>query len=302
MWTDPPVMSQSRRIRSSLPVAAVICVVGTFSARADADPPPEQLVFRASHAIFAHAEGLREPSGLALDPSTGTFLTVSDDSRHVFRLDAGGRITKRLHSVDDLEDAEGIDVASDGRILILSEELGGIVSMDPSDPNKAVLHLLSELPGFDAFLAVADNDAERLSPEGLAVNGKSGAVLVANERDPRVLIEVSPALDRIVGATVLSEERGFVCRHATDAELDISGLAYDAGRDGLWITSDTGKCVFFWDGSESPARHFDLAWLDGDTVRTVDNAEGVALAPDGVSLFLVTDNGKESRLFEYAVE
>ena len=176
------------------------------------------------------------------------------------------------------------------------------MSLDPDDPGQATLHLLSEMPGFDAFLSISDGDPKRLSPEGLAVDRKSGAVLVANERDPRVLIEVAPGLDRIVDVTLLSEELGFVCRNASDAELDISGLAHDAGRDGLWITSDTGKCVFFWDGSARPARHFDLAWLDGGAIRTVDNAEGVALGPDGGSLYVVTDDGKESRLFMYGIE
>ena len=289
-------------MRFVLPIAGVICATAFAPVAADNAAPPERLIFRDSHAIYAHADGLREPSGLALDPGTGAFLTVSDDSRHVFRLDAEGRIAERLHAVDDLTDAEGVDVAPDGRVLLLSEELGGIVAMDRDDPDKASLHLLSDMPGFQAFLDVAGGDPKRLSPEGLAVNGQTGAVFVANERDPRVLIEVAPALDRIVDVTPLSEERGFVCRHASDVELDISGLAYDAGRDGLWITSDTGKCVFFWDGSARPARHFDLAWLDGDAVRLVDNAEGVALGPDGGSLYVVTDDGKQSRLFVYGIE
>jgi uncharacterized protein YjiK len=295
-------MNTGRRVWSALPVAGAICVAAAAPAGADADAPPERLVFRESHAIYAHSEGLSEPSGLALDPGTGAFLTVSDDSRHVFRLGAGGGITERLPAVDDLKDAEGVDVAFDGRVLLLSEELGGIVSVDPAAPDMASLHLLSDMPGFDAFLTVAGGDPKRLSPEGLAVNGETGAVFVANERDPRVLIEVSPALDRIVGVTLLSQERGFVCRHAADDELDVSGLAYDVGRGGIWITSDTGKCVFFWDGSENPARHFDLAWLDGDQVMAVDNAEGVALGPDGDALFVVTDDGKASRLFRYSIE
>jgi uncharacterized protein YjiK len=264
--------------------------------------PPERLIFLESHPIFEESEGLREPSGLALDPATGEFLTVSDDSRHVFGLDAGGKVTRLPHAVADLKDAEGVDIAPDGRVLLLSEELGAILWMDPDAPHEATLHPLSDMPGFEAFLAVAGNDPGRLSPEGLAVNGQTGAVLVANEHDPRVLIEVSPSLDRIVGVTRLSEERGFVCRGASDEELDVSGLAHDAGRGGLWITSDTGKCLFFWDGSGQPARRFQLAWRDDDSIRAVDNAEGVALAPVGDALFIVTDDGKASRLFRYAIE
>jgi uncharacterized protein YjiK len=233
---------------------------------------------------------------------TGKFLTVSDNSRHVFVLGARGNVTRRPHGVRELKDAEAVDLAPDGRVLLLSEELGAILSVDPAAPHEATLHPLSKMRGFEAFLAVAGDDPGRLSPEGLAVNGKTGAVLVANERDPRVLFEVSPALDRIVGVSLLSQERGFVCRHARDEKLDVSGLAYDAGRGGLWITSDTGKCVFFWDDSESPARHFDLAWLDGEKVRPVDNAEGVALGPDGTTLFVVTDDGKSSRIVEYGIE
>jgi uncharacterized protein YjiK len=295
-------MNIGRRMWSGLPVAGVICVMAAAPAGADADASPERLVFRESHSIFAHEDGLTEPSGLALDPGTGALLTVSDDSRHVFLLDAEGGITRRLHSVHELKDAEAVDVAPDGRVLLLSEELGAILSMDPAAPDEATLHPLASMPGFEAFLAAAGDDPDRLSPEGLAVHALTGAVLVANERDPRVLIEVSPALDRIVGVTLLSQERGFVCRHRDDDELDVSGLAYDAGRGGIWITSDTGKCVFFWDGAENPARHFDLAWRDGEQVRLVDNTEGVALGPDGDALLVVTDDGKASRLFRYSIE
>lgn len=264
--------------------------------------PPQRLIFLESHPIFEESKGLREPSGLALDPATDEFLMVSDDSRHVFALDADGNVTRRLYGVAELKDAEGVDVTSDGRVLLLSEELGVILSVHPAAPDKASLYPLSKMQGFEAFLDVAGDDPDRLSPEGLAVNGQTGAVLVANERDPRVLIEISPDLDRIVRLTLLSQERGFVSRHASDDELDVSGLAYDNARYGIWITSDTGKCVFFWDGSESPVRHFDLAWRDGEQVRRVDNAEGVALGPGGDALFVVTDDGKASRVFRYSIE
>jgi uncharacterized protein YjiK len=305
MWTDFRPMKGGRRLWSALAVAwpiglSVASPVAADTAQAD---PPQRLVYLQTHQVFQDADGLREPSGLAFDPKTGAFLTVSDDSRHVFRIGPDGAIVQRLPKIDGLEDAEGIDLAPDGtRLLLLSEDLGTILSLDTAAQDEATLHPLSELPGFEAFLAAAGNDPERLSPEGLAINSQTGSVLVANERDPRVLIEVAPALDSIVGVKLLSEERGFVCDHASDDDLDVSGLAYDAQRNGFWITSDTGKCVFFWDGSDSPARHFDLAWPDGDKVRPVDNAEGVALGPDGTTLFVVTDDGKSSRIVEYGIE
>ena len=82
---------------------------------------------------------------------------------------------------------------------------------------------------------------------------------------------------------------------------DVSGLTVDPFRDGLWIVSDKGRAVHFLPDGGDPPESKTLVWRDGDRLRPLENAEGVALSPDGRSLFVVTDDGRNSRLVQYSI-
>ncbi|MGG7644805.1 SdiA-regulated domain-containing protein [Rhodovulum sp. YNF3179] len=272
----------------------------TDAGRAD---PPRQLTYIGSYPFHQGKAGLKEPSGLTLDPVSGGFLTVSDDSRHVFRTDDAGKVTGVLPKIDGLSDPEGIALApGTGRRLILAEEDAAIFAVDAAPPYTVQRRALLEIPGSDMLRDALGGDPGRLGPEGITVDPVTGTVWVVNERAPRLLVELSPGLDEIRAVTALTSELGFVSRDVADARLDVSGLAHDRRRGGIWMSSDTGKCLFFWPRRGGPAHRFDLLWQDGEDIRRIDNAEGVTLNAAGDRLFVVSDDGKDSRFFVYGID
>lgn len=294
----------TRTVRHALPVVlAALCIWWTAPSAAQNPTPPDRLRFLGSAPVHDRDAGLAEPSGLALDPGTNSLWTVSDDSETLFRLTKAGKLRDSGPRIDRLRDPEGIALDHTGqRLLVLSEADAAIMATDLDNPQAVRAYPLFGMAGTDLLTRALEGKTGDLSPEGIAVNADTGAVLVVNERAPRLLIEISSDLDRIVAVQPLSQNLGFLASGVTDHQLDASGLAYDAQRKGLWISSDTGKCLFFWEGPDSPARRFDLLWQEDDKVRPIDNAEGVALSADGETLYLISDDGKKSRFFEFAVE
>jgi hypothetical protein len=112
---------------------------------------------------------------------------------------------------------------------------------------------------------------------------------------------ITPNLAEIAAVTPLSAAAGFAVPGVEDSRLHASGIAFDAARGAFWITSDVGRSVFLWDG-RSPDLRFQLRWTHHGKSRAVHNAEGVASAPDGRGLRIVSDDGKDSRFFAYALD
>jgi uncharacterized protein YjiK len=133
----------------------------------------------------------------------------------------------------------------------------------------------------------------------MAVHPETGGVFVVKERGPRLLLELTPDLRRIRGALELSAEIGFADDETADDRLDLSGLAVDLRRGGLWIVSDTGARAFLLDLATLRARSWPLRDGNGSRVR---NVEGVAVSDDGAVLSVATDDGRKSRLHRYAIE
>jgi uncharacterized protein YjiK len=263
------------------------------SARADMDPAPRLV---ASYKIADKSSGLSEASGLTLAPDALGLLTVDDESGRIVRLGQDGEPGSDGMITQGLGDLEGIATRRDGTLLLIGEREATIWEFDPA--TGALLgHPLAGMAGFDmiraAFAAGDANDGL----EGITVDPARGSVFLLRERRPRLLIELSPDLGAIIGVRELTPDMGFVSDKADDHDLDVSGVAWDSGRDGFWIVSDAGKVLFFL-----AADHFQAqSWkLSADNGR-IESAEGIALSEDGTRLWLVTDAGNHSRLYEFAL-
>lgn len=294
--TDHSRLSQGHRSPIVLLTALLILAADLLVAQS-----PDRLVYRGSNPVYDEDTGLREPSGLSLSVTSGDFWTVSDNSSHLFHINTNGLVTSRGQPIQGLVDPEGIVQSGPDQLFALSEEGASIFVVQTNAARAVSEHALLDMQGANALLDALGGNPERLSPEGLAVDTSSGTVFIANERHPRLLIKVSPDLDAIVGVTRLTEDLGFASPVASERHLDISGLVWDAQRNGIWLSSDTGECLFFWDMTDQPARRFDLLWLRDGGIQPVDNAEGIALGSDGQTLFVITDDGKHSMLHEFEI-
>lgn len=235
---------------------------------------------------------LTEPSGLAVSPDGSGFWIVSDETRKLFRLEANGDLRAATGRDDRMRDLEGITLdARQGRLLAVSERNASIILIATDPPHRVRVIEVAALPGPTGLGALLEDRQNGL--EGIAVHPKTGAVFVLKEDAPRLLIEIAPSLDRVVSVRRLGE--------VLPAGEDVSGLAIDPDRDGFWIVSDTGKSVYFLPNDGGPVRHSALTWRKGDKLRRLNNPEGIALSPDGRSLFVVTDDGRHSRLVHYDI-
>jgi uncharacterized protein YjiK len=274
--------------------AAALAVAGAAEAG--------ELRFLESAQIADKAAGLSEPSGLALSADGRGFWTVSDDAPRILFIGRDGTVDP-ARSVDiGADDLEGVtEDPARGRLLVVSESSAEIVSVDLAD-GAVARHPLAEMAGWEAAPRALRESDPRDGLEGIAVEAATGNVFVVKERAPRLLLELTPDLARIRGALPLDAARGFADEETGDDRLDVSGLVVDAGRGGLWIVSDTGGRAFLLDLDTLQARSWPL--LDGESRKAerIRNAEGVALSADGRTLSVVTDDGKRSRLYRYAIE
>jgi uncharacterized protein YjiK len=243
-----------------------------------------------------------EPSGLAVAADGRGFRSVSDDAPRIVALGQDGALAPARALETDVTDLEGVaEDPARGRLLAVAEDAATIVIVDLAG-GAVELAPLAGLEGYEAIAAVFRDGDPNDGLEGIAVHPETGSVFVVKERGPRLLLELTPDLLRIRGALELSAEIGFVDDETVDDRLDVSGLAVDMRRGGLWIVSDTGGSAFLLDLETLTARGWPLLRSDKRGAKRIRNAEGVALSADGAVLHVVTDDGKKSRLHRYAIE
>jgi uncharacterized protein YjiK len=244
------------------------------------------LQFEASCSIKNKQLGLREPSGLALDPE-GTLWTVCDRSRRLFQLDTNGQILS-TREVDN-KGLEGITFDSQGHILVVDEDAGKILKYDPATGKEIADRRLKDMQGFSAVASDFKGDGNN-GLEGITHDPVRSEILLLKEADPGLLIAVSDDLERIVTVDHLDERRGFVDEELDSEAIDFSGICYDRVRDLCWIVSDQASQVFLYDrqsGSVTQRFSFEAA---GKTIR---KAEGVTLDRESRHLYVVCDQDAE---------
>lgn len=251
-----------------------------------------ELTYVSHVPLHLREVGLTEPSGLAVAPDGSGFWVVSDNTRRVFRLDIDGQLSTMLDRDELMRDLEGIAVSPDqDSLFMVSERNSSVIEISVGPPYKIRAIQLDQLPTPEDLGDAMEDRGDGL--EGIAQVPSTGAILVLKERNPRLLIEIAPTLDRVLSVRALDS--------LLPEGEDVSGLTVDPFRNGLWLVSDVGKSAHFLPDEGDTILTFDLYWRDDERMRRLDNVEGVALSLDGQALFVVTDDGKDSRLVEYKI-
>lgn len=280
------------RIGQSVFLAAAAWAVASNT---HADPP--RLTHLSTVTIYDKSNGLTEPSGLSLAPDGG-FLVVSDDTRRILKLSEDGRASPVTAKHPALKDLEGI-TADEHRVLAVTESSGAIIELQPDNPKSLRIVQLADLAGKQTSDIEWGGDN---GLEGIAISPATGRTYLVKERAPRLLIELSPDLSRIETATSLAKGAGFDVPGVKDDTLDVSGIAADPGQDALWILSDTGSSVFFYDLNTHVAERLALTVPRDGKAKPLRNPEGVAVSNDRTRLHVVTDDHKSSKLVTYRIE
>lgn len=250
----------------------------------------ESLQFEASCSIRDNERGLREPSGLALDPQ-GTLWTVCDQSRRLFQLDTNGQILAEREVGN--KGLEGITFDAEGHILVVDEDAGKILKYDPATGKEIADRRLRDMQGFCAVASDFEGGGNN-GLEGIAHDPLRSEILLLKEADPGLLIAVSDDLERIVAVDRLDESRGFVDGKRDAEVIDFSGLCYDSARDLFWIVSDQASRVFTYDRRRGRVTRYFSFDTAGKPIR---KAEGVTLDREAQHLYVVCDQDAELNRF-----
>jgi uncharacterized protein YjiK len=283
---------------SLLIVVSLIAVSGRVSYTGDESL---SLTYVDRFDILNEAEGLNEPSGLALSHEKNALWTVSDDTKKIFKIDFKGALHKE--QVFEIPDTglEGIALDPAGAFLYLvNEDENEIIKLNLQTQEVNLRKRLSEMAGYQSVARHFENSPPNKGLEGITWNIDSGTIFVMKEGIPGLLIEVSPDLEVILDHAILSEENGFVDDHTAGDKLDFSGICYDPGRKQFWIVSDKGQCLFLYDWQQDNAiQSLALEYRKNSDYREIKKAEGVAIDPAANRLYVVSD--KEARLYIYDI-
>lgn len=289
--------------RMSRIAATLACLTLSFigdSAFADCGNPT--IRFLESDRIADKSQGFSEPSGLSLTEDGQHFLSVSDDTAALFLLDPDGTLRQRQDLALNSSDLEGVALDTAGkRILAVSEGTASIVVIDAKSGDVDEI-ALSDIDGYKQAKRSFKKSDPNDGLEGIAVDAKRDRVFILKEKRPRVLLELSADLTKILRVTELTSDLGFADDDQSDRKLDVSGLAIDAPTGCLWIVSDKAERLFLFDpAGDNPAQSYPLDWLDDAKPRAIKNAEGIAHQAETDRLYIVNDKGKASRLFTFEV-
>jgi uncharacterized protein YjiK len=201
-----------------------------------------------------------EPSGIAWSEHLQKLWVVSGGDQHIYMLDAGGNVEKRLRFTGT--DLEGITFdAFDSTLWVIDEA------------TKDITHL--DLDGNVLYQKRMNYTTHRnKGPEGIAI-GRGRRLYILNERNPSVLFELDSSLS--IART-----------YQLDFAKDYSDVVYDESSKTFFILSDESKAFFEWD----PVRGVTAAY----SLRHKSN-EGIAYDRKKGIFYIVND--KKARLYIY---
>lgn len=290
-------------IRAGVAAVSAAGFIGLLPGLAPAQSPEAPALRQiGSGKIADRAEGFSEPSGLALTSDGAGYWSVSDDTEMIFRLTPEGRLLPDQFIPLPVKGLEGVvEDRARNRLLALREDTAEIVAVGLED-GLFTRHRLDQMAGFDGIADLFGAIRSNNGLEGITLDPATGEVAVLKENGPRLMIRIAADLSGILGAVELTEERGFICEGTDDVTLDVSDLTWDAARKAFWILSDEGSCVFLFDPATGQATGLSLPGSVDHPNRHPKNPEGIALNAEGSELRIVTDDGKDSRLFILSVD
>lgn len=267
----------------------------------DAAQSTLRLVYIERHNIENKEEGLREPSGLALSSAGDALWTVSDDEEKIFQLSLNGEIiTAQSFRIPD-KGLEGIALDPTGAfLLVVQEEENELILVDVATHEVVQRKRLRDMLGYDQVAADFASGDSNKGLEGVSWHGDSNTIFVLKEGEPGLLLELSADLSQILNHRRLDRQNGFRDSDTADAELDFSGLFYDASRRNFWIVSDRGRRLFLYDWEANRVLQSMSLAYGQNRDDEIDKAEGVAFDSSTNRLYVVSD--AETRLYVFEVQ
>ena len=209
----------------------------------------------------------------------------------LFRSTVTGRIPKlvelslqgdvlRVVELRGFSDPEGVEVLSDGRIAIIDERRGQMTIFRlPPDANF--------IDGADlASISLGYLDAGNKGFEGVAWDARNQRMLLAKERSPFGLFSM-PFPDQDEGDSTAPQTL-LELRSKQVFMRDLSSLAVDQRTGHVLVLSDESRMLLELDPQGNPVSFISLAVGFNGLVRSIKQAEGVAMDAEG-TIYIVSE-------------
>lgn len=220
-----------------------------------------------------------ETSGLIWSPLSNTLFTVTGRIPKLVELSLDGEVL-RVVELRGFSDPEGVEVLSDGRIIIIDERRA----------QMSVFYLPLDAQFIDAdsvpSISLGRSRAHNKGFEGVAWDGRQQRMLLAKERSPFGLFSLPfPEAGHVPVATLeplqeLSSKQIFM--------RDFSSLAVDQRTGHLLVLSDESRMLLELDEAGNPVSFISLAMGFNSLTRSIKQAEGVAMDGEG-TIYIVSE-------------
>jgi len=231
---------------------------------------------------------VKEPSGASFSELTGSLWVICDkpSCHFIYEMDTEGvPIREWKFKKDTHDDIEAVAVDDEKQLIYIAEEgymrvtsfllpqLRNSTSFKKDGSDYELIEINQIPVDIDAIrsLYYTEDPTDRPGLEGMTINTKNNTIIVANEKEPPLIVHINATTGEIFYVTHLSYS------------VDLSGLNYDPVLDLLWVLSDKDQRVFLTDlFGETVLDYWDLP---------MENAEGIAIDnnQDPALMYIVTD-------------
>lgn len=226
-------------------------------------------------------EGLAEAetSGLSWSPLSNTLFTVTGKIPKLVELSLQGEVL-RVIELRGFSDPEGVEVLSDGRIVIVDERRGQMTAFYL--PLDAEFIDGNALPSMSLGAMAGGNKGF----EGIAWDARNQRMLLAKERSPFGLFSVPFPEFATDPAEPAQELQELPSKHIF--MRDFSSLAVDQRTGHLLVLSDESRMLLELDEKGQPVSFISLAMGLNGLAQSIKQAEGVAMDDQG-TIYLVSE-------------
>lgn len=227
-------------------------------------------------------EGLDdEVSALTFDPDRRTLFAVTNKNPSIVELSLDGQLLRRVY-LSGFSDPEAIEYFAKDQYVVSDERDQRLVKVRLKDGVKKV-----DAADFQQLALGLDLNGNK-GFEGLAYDHRNKRLFVAKERDPVRIYEIKgfPQVDvsKPMAVQITDDSE----RNAGLFVNDLSSLQYDDYSEHLLALSDQSHLILELDITGWPVSKLSLRAGQHGLLKTVPQAEGVAMDDQGV-LYLVSE-------------
>ncbi len=237
---------------------SIVCVLILCSATTCLNSHSENLTKVGQYNL-----SMPEPSGLALDPDGAHLWIVSDRKGQIYKVDLMGNTIAKVDI--KARDYEGVGINAEGNLLyVLDETKNRITCYDLSGDKTCELDLPIK-------------SSNKSGAEGLDVDWETGNFIVVNEKNPRLIIEMTP-------------EGKEVKRLDVTPLNDLSAVCINPKNKDIWLLSDEDQKLLHVDREN---KILDVYLMD------IIQMEGLGIDFEKKRIYIVSDSEEELHIFKY---